>query len=331
MNHRDGPDLQRRVLVSAIASGLAAFCMPLPAQPMGFPNRPLHLFVAAPAGGPQDQMARMLAQDMARRLEQPIVVENRAGAAGALAAEPVARAPADGHVLLLSAVGNATNHTLVPTLSYDINRDFAHITLAVAGPNLLVAYPGLGLHSFQDMLAFARGHPGKLLYASAGNGSSGHLAMEMLKQRAEISLLHIPYRGGAPALNDLLAGHVHLMFINQDAVLPYARSGRLVLLAATSLTRHPAFPGVPTVAESGFRDFEATAWAGLSAPRDTPAHVIDRLNAAAVAALHGPLRARLEALGFEVIGSTPAEYAVFMRRETEKWARVIRAAGIKSS
>lgn len=302
---------------------------PFLAQTSDFPSRPIQLVVAAPAGGPSDALARMVAEDMAKSLGQPIVIDNKPGAGGAIAADSVARAAPDGHTLMLSWIGNATSRTLLSKPGADINSDFVHITQLASGSNVLVAHPRTGLKTLSELLAFAKANPGKLSYASAGNGSSGHLAMEMLEQRAQIHLVHVPYRGGAPALNDLLGGQVDLMFINQDAVISHIQSGQLVPLGITSGQRNPLFPNLPTVAESGFNGFEATAWAGLSAPRGTPALVIERLHAAATKALQGPLKAKQEEIGAQVVGSTPSQYTAFVRAETDKWARVIKAAGIK--
>jgi tripartite-type tricarboxylate transporter receptor subunit TctC len=320
---------RRRMIVGTLAA-LAACPSVLCAQTPVFPSRPVQLVVAAPAGGPSDAFARMLADDMAKILGQPIVIDNRAGAGGSIAAEAVAHAAPDGHMLMLSWIGNATSQTLLPKPGHDINRDFVHITQLLSGPNVLVAHPSTGFRQVQEVIAFAKANPGELSYASSGMGSSGHLAMEMLKERSGARLVHIPYRGGAPALNDLLAGRVQLMFINLDAVILHIRGARLVPLAITSGMRNPLFPDLPTVAESGFPGFEATAWAGLSAPHGTPAPVVERLHAAAAKALHGPMRMKQEAIGAQVIGSTPAQYAEFVRSETDKWAQVIKRAGIKA-
>ncbi|MDP9962882.1 tripartite-type tricarboxylate transporter receptor subunit TctC [Variovorax paradoxus] len=321
----------RRREVLAVAAVLCVAWLPLHAQqPLaGFPQRPVMLLVGAPPGGPSDALARMLAEAMARELEQPVVVENKPGAGGAIAADAVARAAPDGYTLMLSWIGNATNQTLIPRQRFDINRDFTHISQIVAGTNVLVTRAGIATN-LTELIAKAAAQPGRLTYASAGNGSSGHLAMEMLKQRAQVSLTHIPYRGGTLALNDLLGGQVDMMFLNQDAVEPYVRSGRLVALATTGSTRNPLLAKVPTVAESGYPGFEATAWAGLSAPRATPEPVVRRLHDAALRAMQGDFRTRQEALGAQVIGSTSAQYAAFVREETRKWAGVIQAAGIKA-
>lgn len=322
-----GSPLRRQLLIAAAAALAVPATGAAPVAEAGFPRRPIHLVVAAPPGGPSDALARMLADEMGRLLGQPMIIDNKPGAGGLLAAEAVARAPADGHVLMLSWIGNTTAQTLAPRAGLDIRDDFVHITQLVTGTNVLVLPPG-GAQSLAELLARARARPGHLSYASAGNASSGHLAMEMLKQRAGVSLVHVPYRGGAPALTDLLAGRVDLMFLNQDAVLPYLPQGRLLALAVSSRERLALLPAVPTVAECGFPGFEATTWAGLSAPRGTPAAVVRQLYRSARQALQGPMRERQAALGAQVIASSPAQFTDFVRHETAKWAGVIRAAGI---
>jgi tripartite-type tricarboxylate transporter receptor subunit TctC len=275
-------------------------------------------------------VARQLAEDLGKELGQPVVIDNKPGANGIIAAEALVRAAPDGHVLMMSWIGNATSKGLTRNQSFDIDRDFVHITQMVAGANVLVVNPATGFKTVQELVAFAKSNPGKLSYASAGNGTSGHLAMELLKQRAGIFMVHVPYRGGAPALNDVLAGHVGLMFINQDAVIPHLKTGKLVALAITSPARNARFPDLPTIAESGYPGFEATAWAGLSAPRGTPAAVVERIHAAAVKAMQGAFKAKQEATGAVVVASSPAQYTAFVRREVSTWTEVITSAGIKA-
>ena len=324
MNKPLPPGLSRRsVMLGAVSLGLAAG-----AQAQAYPSRPVQLIVAAPPGGPSDVLARQLADGLGKELGQPVVIDNRPGAGGTLAAEAALRAAPDGHTLMMSWIGNATAPALLPKLGFDINRDFAHITQMVAGANILVVHPSTGFRTLGELLAHARKHPGRLSYASSGNGSSGHLAMELLKQRAGVSMLHIPYKGGAPAMNDLLSGQVDLMFINQDAVIPHQQSGRLIPLAITSTQRNAMFPNLPTVAES-FAGFEATAWAGVSAPKGTPAAIVERVHAATLKALSGPMRAKQEATGAQIVGSSPAQFTQFVRDETTKWTQVIRTANIK--
>ena len=329
LNH-DSQRIDRRQVLAALAAlGATTAIGPAHAQ-SAFPSKPIHLYIASTAGGPQDVMGRMLGDELAKTLGQPMVIENKPGAGGAVAAEPVMRAAPDGHTLLMTAIPYAIAPALIPKLSYDMNRDFAHVAQIIAGPNILVAHPSTGFRTLKDLLDAAGRAPGRIIYASAGNGTSGHLAMELLKQRARVSMLHIPYRGGAPAVNDLLAGHAQVMIINPDIVLPHVQAGKLIALATTGRTRSPVYPNVPTVIEQGIKDFESSAWGGISAPRGTPPEIVDKLNAAIVRAVQGPLRARIEALGYQIATSTAAEYSALFKRETENWARVVQTAGIKA-
>ena len=324
-------ELNRRCLLLAGASQAAVLTAGSAwAQDVAYPSKPVTLVVAAPPGGPSDNFARPFAEDLAKLLGQPCVIDNRPGAGGQLSAEFVARAPADGHTLLMTFVGNATAQTLIPRPNLDFNRDFTHITQMMSGANVLVSHPSTGIKSLKDLATYAKANPGRLSYASSGNGTSGHLAMELLKQRAGLSLVHIPYRGGAPALTDLLAGQTQVMFLNTDGVLPYLRSGRLNGLAISSPQRSPLLPDLPTVAELGYPGFEATAWGGLSGPRGLPAGVVDKLHAAVMKVLQGPFRAKQEALGGTILGTTPAQFSAFFKAEIDKWATVIKTAGIKA-
>lgn len=321
------PPVSRRTALVAIAA--AAVPALARAQAANWPNKPIHLYIASTAGGPQDVMGRMLGEELTKALGQPVVIENKPGAGGAVAAEPVMRATPDGHTLLMTAIPYAISPALISKLPYDMNRDFSHVAQMITGASVLVAHPSTGFRTLKDLLTAAAASPGKIVYASAGNGTSGHLAMELLKQRAQVSMLHIPYRGGAPAVNDLLAGHAQVMIINPDIVLPHVQAGKLVALATTGRARSPVYPGVPTVIEQGVADFESSAWGGISAPRGTPADVVDKLNAAIVRIVQGPLRPRLEAMGYQVATSSPADYTALFKRETENWARVVQTAGIK--
>jgi tripartite-type tricarboxylate transporter receptor subunit TctC len=271
-----------------------------------------------------------LAEDLSKLLGQPFLIDNRPGAGGQLAAEYVARATPDGHILLMSFIGHATSQTLIPRPNLDFQRDFTHVTQMMSGANVLVAHPSTGIKTLKGLVQTAKAQPGKLSYASSGNGSSGHLAMELLKQRAGLAMVHIPYRGGAPALNDLLAGQTQVMFLNTDAVLQHVRTGRLNGLAISSPQRSPLLPDLPTVAESGYPGFEATAWGGVSGPKGLPPAVVDKLHGAIMKVLAGPFRAKQEALGGTILGTSPAEFNAFVQREIEQWAQVIKAAGIKA-
>lgn len=319
-----------RRLAAAVVLVLAAAPLAAQTEAASWPSKPIQLVVAAPPGGPSDNFGRQLAEELQKLLGQPIVIDNRPGAGGQLAAEHVARAAPDGHVLMMSFAGNATAQTLLPRANLDFNRDFTHVTQMMSGANVLVAHPSTGLKTFKDFVAFAKANPGKISYASAGNGTSGHLAMELLKQRAGLALVHIPYRGGAPALNDLLAGQTQVMFLNTDAVLQHVRSGRLNGLAISSPQRSPLLPDLPTVAESGYPGYEATAWGGLSGPKGLPPAVVEKLHGAVLKVLNGPFRQKQEALGGTILGTTPAEFTSFFRSEIERWRGVITAAGIKA-
>lgn len=322
------PAAQMRRALTFVALGGLALGPQLAAAQQPYPSRPVVLIVAAPPGGPSDNVARQLAEGLAKELGQQVVIDNKPGANGVIAAEAARRAAPDGYTLHMSWIGNATSRALSPKATVDINRDFVHITQMVYAANILVAHPASGWKTMQDFLQHARANPGRISYASSGNGSSGHLAMEMLKQRAGLNLVHVPYRGGGPALNDVLAGQLPVMFINQDAVIPHAATGKLVPLAITSPARNAVFPGLPTVAEGGLPGFEATAWAGLSAPAGTPRAIVERLHAAAVKAMQGPFRAKQEATGAVVVASTPEQFTAFVQKETDNWTQVIRAAGI---
>lgn len=296
-----------------------------------FPGRLVKLIVPFPAGGTSDQIARLAADELGRALKQPFIVDNRSGAAGNLGTTAAAQAAPDGYTLVLSGVGtNGINPGLYEKLSFDTNKDFAHITQLIAGPNVLVVNPEFPAKDFKAFIAYAKANPGKLSYASSGSGSSGHLAMELLKQQSGADLVHIPYRGGAPALNDVLANQVPVMFINQDVALQHVRAGKLHALAVSSAQRNPLYPNVPTVAESGFTGFEALSWVGLSAPKGTPQAIIDRAQQELAKAFNAPeVKSRLEAAGFIVVTSKPAEYQAYVKTESQRWAKVIKAAGIK--
>ncbi|SCK09881.1 Tripartite-type tricarboxylate transporter, receptor component TctC [Variovorax sp. HW608] len=329
--HTELPPRRRALLGALLLTACLASGEVLAEPSADFPSKPIQLLVAAPPGGASDAFARQFADEFSKVVGQPVIVDNRPGAGGNIAATLLTRAPRDGHTLMLSWMGNATNQTLMPDQSFDINRDFVHIAQLGAGCNVLVSRQDLGFKTLADLVAHARANPGRLTYGSSGNGSSGHLSMEMLRQRAGISLLHVPYKGGAPALTDLLGGQVQVMFLNQDSVIPYVRDGKLVPLAVTSAQRNPLFPAVPTVAEQGYPGFEVTAWSGLSAPRGTPEAVVQALHKAAIAAVSSPrFRAQQEAIGAQVVGSSQSEYTAFVRAETEKWAGVIKSAGIKA-
>lgn len=322
--------IRRQLICTAVAGALAA-ASPLAALGQSdYPNKPVRLIVPFPAGGTSDVMGRLVAEELGKALRQPFVVENIGGAGGAIGAERGARAPADGYTLTLTGVGsNAVNHGLNPKLGYDSNRDFAHITQIHTGPNVLVVHPDTPFRSFRELVAYVKANPGKMNYGYTP-AASGHMAMEQLKQTAGLFMVGIPYRGGGPLMTDLLGNTIPMIFINQDAALQHVRTGKLRPLAVTSAQRNPLYPDVPTIAESGYPGFEAISWSGLSAPRGTPKPILDRLEAAAAAALQSaPVRARLESQGFVVPVQGAAAYTRFVASEVERWTQVIKTAGIK--
>lgn len=295
-----------------------------------YPSRPVKIIVPFPAGGTSDLMGRLIADVLGRELKQPFVIENKGGAGGAIGTEQVARAQADGYTLLLSGIGsNAIIHGFTPKPPYDSNTDFVHISQLAAGPNVLVVNPSFPAKTFPEFIAWAKAHPGKFDYGQV-NASSGHVTTEYLKQVAGLNMVGIPYKGGAPALNDVLAGQIPGMFTNQDAVLPHVKAGKLRALVVTSIARNPLYPDVPTVAESGYPGFSAVSWTGLSAPKGTPAAVVAKLEAAMVKGFSDPAaRGKLEAMGFVVVASKSADYTRFVRDEIARWETVVQKAGIK--
>lgn len=295
-----------------------------------YPSRPVKIIVPFPAGGTSDIMGRLIADELGRQLKQPFVVDNRGGAGGGIGSEQAAKAPADGYTLLLSGIGsNAIIHGFSPKPAYDSNRDFIHVSQLAAGPNVLVVNPSFPAKNFKEFIAWVKANPGKFSYGQV-NASSGHLTTEYLKQVAGLDMVGIPYKGGAPALNDVLADQIPGMFTNQDAVLPHVKAGKLRALVVTSPQRNPLYPEVPTVAESGYPGFAAVSWTGLSAPKGTPKAVVEKLEAAMVKAFAQPaVRARLEANGFVVVASGSADYTRFVQEEITRWAQVVQKAGIK--
>ncbi|KAF1020401.1 MAG: hypothetical protein GAK30_02545 [Paracidovorax wautersii] len=326
--------LTRRVACAGISLGCAMAALAASpaalAQSDTYPNRPVRLIVPFPPGGTSDLMGRLIAEALGKQLNQPFVVDNKAGAGGSIGAAEAARATPDGYTLLLSGIGsNAIAHGYTPKPSYDSKKDFIHISQLAAGANVLVVNPAFPARTFQEFIAYAKAHPGQFSYGQV-NASSGHLSSEYLKQAAHIDIVGIPYRGGAPAVNDVLANQIPGMFTNHDAVYPHVKAGKLRALVITSPQRNPLYPDVPTVAESGYPGFSAVSWTGLSAPAGTPRPIIDKLEAAMRQAFAKPeARARLEAMGFVVVASTSQEYTQFVHQEIDHWLQVIQAAGIK--
>lgn len=295
-----------------------------------YPNRPIKLVVPFPPGGTSDVMGRLMADELGKILKQSVVVENIGGAGGIVGTERAIRLPADGYTLIQSGVGqNAVAHGLDAKLKYNSMTDLIHLTQVHSGPNVLVVHPSLPFKTVKDVVDYAKKNPGKLDYGFT-HAASGHMAMELFKQTTGIFLTGIPYRGGGPLLNDLLAGTVPMIFINQDSALPHIKAGKIRPIAVSSLQRNPLYPDVPTVAESGYKDFQALSWSGLSVAKGTPPAIVEKLEAAMVQALQSEaVRQRLTSVGFVVpaLGSKP--YTQFVKDEIDTWSRVIKTASIQ--
>ena len=315
------------LVVTATAGVLSA----APAQAQGtWPDKPLKLVVPYPAGGNADNTARLLATQLGQRLGQQVVVDNRPGGSGTIGAAAVAKAPADGYTLLLDATAFTVNPNLFPKLPFDAAKDFAPISLVLQVPLLMVVPANSPFQSVADFAKAARARPGHLTYASAGNGGAQHLAGELFKQGQKVAITHIPYRGGAPALTDLIGGQVDMMFSATTASGPFVKSGKLRALAISSPRRVEGWESVPTVAESGVPGFQVSEWNGLFAPAGTPRPVLERLEAETRAIVASPeMKKRFAELGVQGVGSSAQEFSSFLKAETTKWAEVIRTSGIR--
>jgi tripartite-type tricarboxylate transporter receptor subunit TctC len=306
---------------------LASLTFALSAFAQAYPTKPLKVVVGFPPGGASDVAARTVGAKMAERLGQPIVVENRAGAASNIGSEFVARSPADGYTLLLGTISLSVNPSLYPKLGYDARKDFEPVAQVCSSPFLLVVHPSTPYRTLGDLLAAAKAAPKPLLYATAGSGSGSHLFMEYFATAAGVKLQAVPYKGAAPAMNDVLAGAVPFTFDNIITTLPLHKAGRLRALAISSRTRSAIAPDVPTLQELGVANYDGNAWFGFFAPAATPAEAVRRLNEETQTALKDPqVRERLIALGCEPVLTTPQEFGRFFRAEVEKWGKVVRDA-----
>ena len=316
---------KRSFVVLLAASALASLTCGAGAQT--YPSKPIRMVVPFAAGGPTDVYARAVGQELTKLLGQPVIVDNRPGAGGNLGADLVAKSPPDGYSVVLGAVGAfAVNMTLYPKMPYDVLRDFAPVSLVAIVPMVLVVNPGVPVKTPKELVELAKSKPGTLSYGSAGNGTSIHMSAEMFKAMTGIDMAHVPYKGAAPAMTDLIGGQVQLMFADATSVIPHVKSGKVRAVAATKHVE--AMPEVPTFAQSGFPSYDPTVWYGVFAPAGTPRYVVLKLNAGIAKSLQArDVRERLIGLGAQPTSSTPEEFTEFVRAEIPRWGKVVKSSG----
>jgi tripartite-type tricarboxylate transporter receptor subunit TctC len=320
---------RRRQFLHLIAGAAALPAMSRLAWAQAYPSRPVRLIVPVAPAGANDITARLIGQWLSERLGQPFVIENRPGGGGNIGTEAVVRAPADGYTLLMVGGYNAINATLYQKLNFNFIRDIAPVATLTRDSIVMVVNPSVAAKSVPDFIAYAKANSGKVNMASPGSGTASHIAGELFKMMAGVDMIHVPYRGGGPALSDLIAGQVQVMFVTTASPIEYIRAGRLRALAVTTATRSEALPDIPTLGEF-LPGYEASNWFGVGAPRNTPVEVIDKLNKEINAGLTDPkIKARLADLGGDVLALSPTDFGKFIADETEKWGKVIRAANIK--
>ena len=316
-----------RTFLAAALLGAAA----LPAHAQSYPTKPVRFIVPFPPGGPVDATARAITFKLSEYWKQQAIVDNRAGAGGIVGAEVAAKSPADGYTVFVCSIHHSVLPSLRSDLSYNIEKDFAPVTFATAFPIILVANPSVQSKSVKELVAYARANPGKLSYGSAGNGGGTHLAGELFKDIAKVDLLHVPYKGSAPAMTDLLGGQVQLMFSDGPTALPQIKGGKVRALAVGSPKRSALVPDLPTIAESGLAGYDAYSWSGIVVPAATPKEIVAKLNADIVKALNDPeVKKRLLENGAEAMPGTPDQFAKTLRSEITKWGKVVKAANIKA-
>ncbi len=318
----------KRLFIRCIAGSVL---LAAPAAALSFPDKAVTMIAPFPAGGSVDLVARSVAQQMSETWKQPVLVVNRPGAGGNIGAEAVARAVPDGYTLLMGTTALSSSPALYAKLGYDVTRDLAPVSLVVRMSNVLVVHPSLPARSVKELLALAKARPGKLNSASAGLGSSNHLALVLFNTLARVDIAHIPYKGAAPAVTDVIGGHVAMTFVPIAAAVPPVKAGKLRPLGITGATRSAALPGVPTIGESGIWGYEATSWNALLSPGATPRDIVLKVHAALVESLRASkVKEALVSVGAEPVGNTPEEFARFLRDEMTKWGKVVKAAGIKA-
>ena len=322
--------LPRRNFLHLAAGAVALPFAPHVARAQAYPSRPVRIFVGFPPGGPTDTAARPMGQWLSERLGQQFIVENRPGAGSNLATEAVVRAPPDGYTLLLAYSSNAINATLYDKLNFNFIRDIAPVASMSRETTVMVVNPSFPAKTVPEFIAYAKANSGKINFASGGTGTPPHVVGELFKMMAGVNLTHVPYRGGAPAIVDLLGGQVQVMFASPSISLEHVRAGKLRALAVTTAARSAVLPDVPTVGDF-LSGFEASVWLGIGAPKNTPADIIDKLNKEINAGLADPkIKARFAALGSTILPGSPGDFGKLIAEETEKWAEVIRAANIKA-
>lgn len=295
-----------------------------------YPAKPIRFIIPLAPGGGGDILARSIAQKLNEKWGQPVIVDNRPGGGGVIGTEVVAKAPADGYTILMIATNHTVNPSLIPKLPYDAIADFAPVTQLTASPNILVLHPSLPATSLKELIALARQRPGQLNYSSAGNGTAGHLAAELMKMMAKIDVVHVPYKAAPQALSDLVSGQIQLQFSNLMTALPHVKNGRLRGIAVTTIQRSPAIPELPTMDQAGLRGYRVDQTYGVVAPGRTPAPIIARLNGEIVNILKSPdIGQRMSAEGAMLVGNTPQEYLEYLKAELQKWTKVVKEVGIR--
>ncbi len=320
-----------RIVFKTIAAILAGLAIAGTAAAQSYPSKPIRFIVPFPPGGPVDAVARIVGQRVSLSVGQPVTVENRAGAGGIVGAEIAAKAPADGYTVFVCAIHHSVLPSIHAKLPYDFWRDFVPLSMGTTFPIVVVANPSMPVSTLKDLIAYAKANPGKLSYGSSGNGGGTHLAGELFKTLAGVDILHVPYKGSAPAMTDLLGGQVQLMFADGPTAVPQVKGGKVKALAVAQSRRSALVPDVPSATEAGLPGYDAYSWAGFVAPTGTPPEIVQRLNAEIVKALSAPdMREAMLARGAEPQPGTPEQFAAFVRAEMAKWAKVVREANIKA-
>jgi len=323
--------MKRRMSRVALLVAAVVLAAAMPALAQDYPNRPIRFIVPYPPGGGTDVVARIMSDALAADLGQPIIIDNRGGAAGNVGTDIAAKAAADGYNILFTLSSHTINPKLYDKLPFDVERDFVPISLAALIPQILVVHPSVPANNVQELIALAKANPGKLNYASVGTGSPGHIAGELFKIKTGVDIVHIPYKGGGPAVVDTIGGQVQLLFVSMPAAWQHVKAGKLKAIAVASAKRSVAAPDLPTIAESGLAGFDATAWQGLAGPAGLPPDVVKRLNDAFNQVMAMPaVREKLVGGGLEPVGGTPEQFRAFIASEIAKWTKISKDVGAKA-